>query len=96
MYSSYTHVDYGNGIIWELMFGPEGFWDFIRSLRVFFGGGGVEYPPGDYSSRRLWLIFCHLGGGDSGPLTKVRYCQPNRSQPICMLSTMYCAGLCVK
>ena len=40
MYSGYTHVDYGNGIIWELMFGPEGFWGFIRSLRVFWGGGG--------------------------------------------------------
>lgn len=44
MYSSYTHVDYGNGIIWELMFGPEGFWGFIRNLRVIFlvGGGGRE------------------------------------------------------
>ena len=37
MYSGYTHVDYGNGIIWELMFGPEGFlggrgWGLIFDL----------------------------------------------------------------
>ena len=52
------------------MFGPEGFWDFIRSLRLFFGGGGVEYPPGDYSCRKLWFIFCHLGGGGTVAIDK--------------------------
>ena len=65
----------------------------LEALEAFFfggGGGGIfdlflfihiilipKYPPGDYSSQRLWFLFCHLWG--RWPLTKAGYYQPNKS-----------------
>ena len=51
------------------MFGPEGFWDFIRGLRVFFGGGrgGLNTPQGTTLVGSYGLYSAIWGGGgDSG------------------------------